>query len=109
MFFLNATGIFPQAKDLIDKIGDFIFNGVPLKPVANKHCTSCGLCARECPVGAISLDNPKLTDNKKCISCMYCVAICPNKARSYSELLTSVASLAMKKVCVERKENKLYI
>lgn len=101
---MNATGIFSQAKDLIDKIGDFIFNGVPLKPVVNKHCTSCDLCARECPVGAISLDNPKSTDNKKCISCMHCVAICPNKARSYSKLLTSVASLAMKKVCVEKRK-----
>lgn len=85
------------------------YDGVPLKPVVNKCCTSCGLCARECPVGAISLDNPKITDNKKCISCMHCVAICPNKARSYSKLLTSVASLAMKKACSERKENKLYI
>ena len=29
------------------------YGGVPLKPVANGKCTSCGLCAKECPAGAI--------------------------------------------------------
>ena len=44
------------------------YYGVPLKPVANRKCTSCGLCAKECPAGAIPLDNPKMTDKDKCIS-----------------------------------------
>ena len=31
------------------------YGGVPLKPVANGKCTSCGLCAKECPADAITI------------------------------------------------------
>ena len=85
------------------------YGGVPLKPVANGKCTSCGLCAKECPAGAIPLDNPKMTDKDKCISCMHCVAVCPKKARNYSKLVSFITGLKMKKVCSGRKENKLYL
>ena len=85
------------------------YGGVPLKPVANGKCTSCGLCAKECPADAISLDNPKLTDKDKCISCMHCVAICPKKARNCNKFISFIAGKKMKKVCSGRKENKLYL
>lgn len=85
------------------------YGGVPLKPVANKKCTACSLCAKECPTGAISLDNPKVTDDNKCISCMHCVSVCPKKARNNSKLLSFIAGLKMKKICSGRKENKLYL
>mgnify|MGYP002600872222 FL=1 len=85
------------------------YGGVPLKPVANGKCTSCGLCAKECPTGAIPLNNPKLTDKDKCISCMHCVAICPKKARNCSKFISFIAGKKMKKVCSGRKENKLYL
>lgn len=85
------------------------YGGVPLKPVANGKCNSCGLCAKECPTGAISLDNPKLTDKDKCISCMHCVAVCPKKARSYCKFVSFIAGRKMKKVCSGRKGNKLYL
>lgn len=85
------------------------YGGVPFKPAANKKCTSCGLCAKECPAGAILLANPKVTDNDKCISCMHCVAVCPKKARKYSTLIGFIAGRKMKKVCSDRKENKLYL
>lgn len=82
---------------------------VPFKPTVNKKCTSCGLCAKECPTGAISLDDPKITDNDKCISCMHCVAVCPKKARNYSKFISFIAGRNMKKICSGRKENKLYL
>ena len=63
------------------------YNGVPLKPVANGKCTSCGICAKECPAGAISKDDPKVTDKEKCISCMHCVAVCPQKARHCNKVM----------------------
>lgn len=85
------------------------YGGVPIKPVANGKCTSCGLCAKECPAGAIPLNNPKLTDKDKCISCMHCVAVCPKKARDYSKFVSFIAGQKMKKVCSGRKENKLYL
>lgn len=85
------------------------YNGVPLKPVANGKCTGCGLCAKECPAGAIPKDDPKVTDKEKCISCMHCVAVCPKNARHYSRLMSFIAGQKMKKNCSERKENKLYL
>ena len=85
------------------------YNGIPLKPKANASCIACGLCAKECPVGAIPLDQPIKTDNKVCISCMRCIQVCPVQARHVNSLLVTVASLAMKKVCDVRKENELFL
>ena len=85
------------------------YNGVPLKPVVNGKCTSCGICAKECPAGAISKDDPKVTDKEKCISCMHCVAVCPQKARHCNKVMEVIASKKMKKSCSGRKENKLYL
>lgn len=84
------------------------YNGVPLKPEANSRCVACGLCAQECPAGAIPRDHPQDTDREKCISCMHCVSLCPQKARSCSKLLTLAAGQKLKKHCAGRKENRLY-
>ena len=86
------------------------YKGIPLKPsVNNKVCSSCGLCARECPVGAISATVPQKTDKKKCISCMRCIRSCPSHARKVNRLLLKVASAKMKKVCEKPRSNELFI
>ena len=83
--------------------------GGGLVPKADDSCVSCGLCAKECPAGAISLSDLKGTDSRKCISCMRCVVRCPQSARKVSSLMVSAAALAIKKACSERKSNELYI
>ena len=85
------------------------YNGVSLKPVANGKCNSCGICVKECPAGAISKDDPKVTDKGKCISCMHCVVVCPQKARNCNKIMKLIASKKMEKSCSGRKENKLYL
>lgn len=83
--------------------------GVGMVPKATKGCVNCGACAKNCPVRAISRENPKTADSKKCISCMRCVARCPKSARKVNGAMVSVAALAMKKACSKRKGNELFM
>ena len=55
---------------------------MPAVPVNGSGCTGCGLCAGLCPSGAISKENPSVTDPEKCILCLRCTTICPQQARS---------------------------
>ena len=83
--------------------------GTGVVPKATKDCTSCGVCAAECPVQAIDKDDPKKVDDKVCISCMRCISVCPHTARKVNPVMLSAASLMLKKVCSERKECELFL
>lgn len=122
-----GSGDFAQLSGFADRINEKLQSGdlkkpsipgnrpykkagsTPLVPKAGSACTQCGLCAKRCPVQAIDLKAIKTADGKKCISCMRCVAGCPHKARKVNGALVSVAALAIKKACSQRKENELFI
>lgn len=39
-------------------------------------CKGCGICARECPLGIIKVENKKAIINKECVQCGLCVKSC---------------------------------
>lgn len=79
-----------------------------LVPKTSKACTRCGLCASNCPSGAIDPSDFAKTDKTLCIGCMRCVRECPEQARSVSAIMTKIASLAIKKECEQLRSPELF-
>ena len=82
---------------------------MPITPKGSKKCIDCKLCAKNCPMEAIPLDNPRITDKSKCITCMRCVELCPVNARDFPKPLMNLMHMAMKKSFDGRKPNNIYI
>ncbi|RHR10065.1 4Fe-4S ferredoxin [Pseudoflavonifractor sp. AF19-9AC] len=102
-------GKIPENLDLPGSSPYREYHGVPIKPVTEKNCTKCGLCAKKCPVQAISLTNPFETDGKKCISCMRCVSICPVHARSINKIMAAIAASKLKKAAVHPRKMSCFL
>lgn len=83
--------------------------GPGLKPFADDRCIECGVCAAECPVGAISVTNLRTEDMDKCISCLRCVAVCPEHARHNDPQRLEALAQRLAPVCTLRRDNQLYL
>ncbi len=70
----------------------------------NNDCIQCGICAQECPVGAIDTENSSLIDKEKCITCCACIKNCPQNARTMKPGLVKDAALRLNTLYKERKE-----
>ena len=53
-----------------------------VQKVVDEGCTDCGLCARNCRMGAIDEGSWRI-DAAECIECAECVTACPSSALSY--------------------------
>lgn len=77
-------------------------------PLVSQDCIECGICATECPVGAIPEDEPNTTDENLCISCMRCVELCPNGARALPAPLLEGASAMLSQKADPTKKNEFF-
>lgn len=48
-------------------------------------CVGCGLCARNCPAGTISMEKGKPVWGKECYQCLRCINQCPEQAIQYGK------------------------
>lgn len=72
-------------------------------------CTRCGLCARQCPTGAIDAEDPARVDAGRCICCMRCVNICPAAARQVDAGFLAALTARLAPLCAGRKENAFFL
>ena len=75
------------------------------KPVTDKlKCTSCGICAKACPMGSIDADSGFETTGI-CIKCQACIKKCPVQAKSFDdEAFLSHRQMLMDNFSDERKD-----
>ena len=56
-------------------------NGKTVRAVCSAGCIGCGICAKNCPSGAITVESSLASvDAEKCTGCGLCAAKCPKKA-----------------------------
>lgn len=82
---------------------------IPLFPTGGRKCSGCGLCAKSCPVNAISAGNPKDTDPEKCIRCGRCIAVCPQHSRGYHGLVAKMAGMKFVGAHKARRESEIWL
>ncbi len=64
----------------------FMRNAMSPKPFhANDKCVGCGLCAKNCPMGNISMTEGRPKWNINCAMCARCYHICPYNSVAYGK------------------------
>lgn len=82
---------------------------VPLHPhFVENECRSCGVCARECPTGAIDSVS-FVTDTDKCITCCRCIAVCSSHARKFKGIMYAAAGKIFITQNSKRREPEIFV
>lgn len=81
MFNRKNRRMFPAVFKMLPIL---IFKGARgLTQTADDKCTGCGICARICPVGCITMEDGMPQWGKECIGCFGCYHWCPEEAVSF--------------------------
>ncbi len=75
-------------------------------------CINCKMCAKKCPNGVISIDDPKtfVKDASNCLRCNSCVVRCPVKAKYFDgEMWQKMVAGAVRRFGKPDKENRYFI
>ncbi len=80
---VSRAGFKSKALTFIGKAEGIAARLFGLELHANKNCTSCGICVRNCPEKNIRFNNKqKPVFGLSCLMCMRCIYNCPEKAVS---------------------------
>lgn len=98
---VDIPGIYPYRGDSTLWKVDFI-------SVSN-GCTSCGVCAENCPTGAIDSENSSIINQDTCITCCACIKNCPEHARTMKPGLVREASVRLYTLYKDPKMSEYYL
>lgn len=83
-------------------------NIAPTYGVPDDTCVNCGVCAAQCPVGAIDAADPSKVDETLCIACKRCIAVCPTHSRPLPEAVLEGSRKFLSEHIKEDKINQLF-
>jgi len=77
-------------KLFTDEDIDRLFGEIESYYIDPEKCQSCGICARKCPVDAITgtKKSPYIIDQDKCIKCGTCLESCPPRFSAINKHLS---------------------
>lgn len=84
-------------------------NGGKFHPLTSEKCVKCGLCARECPEGAIDPEKGFAVNPEKCIACFRCIRRCPVHAKNMEVPAYQEFAAMFTQKLAERKENRYFL
>lgn len=105
------------SDDKLDALPDLVVPGnrpyreykpMPLPQHVDDSCIECGICAEECPAGAISASDSSVVDANKCFCCMRCINVCSIKARHPEEAFINAVFKMLSTCCDPSKKNSYY-
>ncbi|MGN1007862.1 MAG: 4Fe-4S binding protein, partial [Butyricicoccus sp.] len=79
------------------------------RPQTNDKCVKCGLCARECPQGAIDPQDVTRIDDSKCLACFRCIRRCPVGAKNMEVPAYQAFAKDFSAKLVVRRENEYFL